>query len=128
MLPDPNVEATISFRRAFETLGIGESLAYELEAAGKFPTPVLRIGARPLLRVPTWPLLELLGVDVRALLEARSDGASDQQVPDGCGTAESAARNGRSPGNSQARASSTTSHDRHSRSPGYTEGAAVEGR
>jgi predicted DNA-binding transcriptional regulator AlpA len=40
-------------------LGIGRSAAYELVRAGEWPTPVLRLGR--LIRVPTAPLLELLG-------------------------------------------------------------------
>jgi len=40
-------------------LGIGRSAAYELVRVGEWPTPVLRLGR--LIRVPTAPLLELLG-------------------------------------------------------------------
>ncbi len=40
-------------------LGIGRSAAYELVRASEWPTPVLRLGR--LIRVPTAPLLELLG-------------------------------------------------------------------
>jgi predicted DNA-binding transcriptional regulator AlpA len=40
-------------------LGIGRSAAYELVRTGQWPTPVLRLGR--LIRVPTAPLLELLG-------------------------------------------------------------------
>ncbi|HEV2889137.1 MAG TPA: hypothetical protein VGX28_02070 [Frankiaceae bacterium] len=42
-------------------LGIGRSAAYDLIVAGLWPTPVLRLGRR--LRIPTAPLLALLGLD-----------------------------------------------------------------
>src|SRR6266568_1933148 len=43
-------------------LGIGRTRAYQLAATGRFPCPVLRIGGS--WRVPTVPLLELLGLPV----------------------------------------------------------------
>ena len=45
---------------AAAVLGIGRTAAYELIRVGAWPTPVLRLGK--LLRVPTAPLLELVGV------------------------------------------------------------------
>lgn len=42
-------------------LGLGRSAAYDLIIAGLWPTPVLRLGRR--LRIPTAPLLALLGLD-----------------------------------------------------------------
>lgn len=42
-------------------LGLGRSAAYDLILAGLWPTPVLRLGRR--LRIPTAPLLALLGLD-----------------------------------------------------------------
>lgn len=42
-------------------LGLGRSAAYDLVLAGLWPTPVLRLGRR--LRIPTAPLLALLGLD-----------------------------------------------------------------
>lgn len=42
-------------------LGLGRSAAYDLVLAGRWPTPVLRLGRR--LRIPTAPLLALLGLD-----------------------------------------------------------------
>ena len=41
-------------------LGLGRSAAYDLILAGRWPTPVLRLGRR--LRIPTAPLLALLGL------------------------------------------------------------------
>jgi hypothetical protein len=51
--------AAIDIGTAAEVLGIGRSAAYELVRCGKWPTPVLRLGK--LIRIPTRPLLELLG-------------------------------------------------------------------
>lgn len=45
---------------AAAVLGVGRSSAYELVRTGQWPTPVLRLGR--LIRVPSAPLLELLGV------------------------------------------------------------------
>ena len=41
-------------------LGLSRSSAYELVRTGAWPTPVVRLGR--LIRVPTAPLLALLGV------------------------------------------------------------------
>jgi hypothetical protein len=41
-------------------LGIGRTAAYELIRAGAWPTPILRLGK--LIRVPSPPLLDLVGV------------------------------------------------------------------
>jgi predicted DNA-binding transcriptional regulator AlpA len=41
-------------------LGIGRTAAYELIRLGHWPTPVLRLGK--LIRVPSGPLLDLVGV------------------------------------------------------------------
>jgi predicted DNA-binding transcriptional regulator AlpA len=41
-------------------LGIGRTAAYELIRVGNWPTPILRLGK--LIRVPSAPLLELVGV------------------------------------------------------------------
>lgn len=45
---------------AAAVLGVGRTAAYELIRVGAWPTPVLRLGK--LIRVPTAPLLELVGV------------------------------------------------------------------
>lgn len=45
---------------AAAVLGVGRSAAYELIRCGQWPTPVLRLGK--LIRVPTAPLLELVGL------------------------------------------------------------------
>ena len=46
-------------------LGLGRSAAYDLILAGAWPTPVLRLGRR--LRIPTAPLLALLGLSTASL-------------------------------------------------------------
>ena len=45
---------------AAAVLGVGRTAAYELIRAGRWPTPVLRLGK--LIRVPTAPLLDLVRV------------------------------------------------------------------
>jgi hypothetical protein len=47
---------------AFQALGCGRTAGYASIRAGTFPVPVLRLGR--VYRVPTLPLLELLGVRV----------------------------------------------------------------
>jgi hypothetical protein len=48
-------------RTAASILGISHTLAYELLAAGQFPTPVIHAGSRAV--VPVAPLLRSLGVE-----------------------------------------------------------------
>ena len=50
----------VDLSTAASALGLGRSAAYELVRAGKWPTPILRLGRA--IRVPTAPLLVLLGV------------------------------------------------------------------
>ena len=45
---------------AAAVLGVGRTAAYELIRLGRWPTPVLRLGK--LIRIPTAPLLELVGI------------------------------------------------------------------
>jgi predicted DNA-binding transcriptional regulator AlpA len=56
--------ASLSLIEAAALLGIGRTHAYNLEAAGQFPVPVLHLGR--VIRVPTAPLLELLGLPTPA--------------------------------------------------------------
>jgi predicted DNA-binding transcriptional regulator AlpA len=51
---------TIDLKTAAQILGIGRTAAYALVRAGHWPTPVVRAGR--LIRVPTAPLLQLLGI------------------------------------------------------------------
>lgn len=52
--------AVVDLPTAARALGVGRSAAYELVRLGAWPTPVLRLGR--LIRVPSAPLLELLGL------------------------------------------------------------------
>jgi predicted DNA-binding transcriptional regulator AlpA len=45
---------------AAAVLGIGRSAAYELIRCNQWPTPTLRLGK--LIRIPSAPLLELVGL------------------------------------------------------------------
>ncbi|HWL38002.1 MAG TPA: hypothetical protein VNQ77_17585 [Frankiaceae bacterium] len=66
MTADVTVEAlttlppVLDVPTAGRLLGLGRSAAYELVESGQWPTPVLRLGRR--LRIPTAPLLALLGI------------------------------------------------------------------
>ncbi len=56
---------------AADALGLSRNAAYELIRVGRFPTPVFRLGR--LIRVPTAPMLALLGVEpTRPAARARS--------------------------------------------------------
>lgn len=50
----------IDLATAAAVLGVGRTAAYELVRTDRWPTPVIRVGK--LIRVPTAPLLALLGV------------------------------------------------------------------
>ena len=60
-------------------LGLGRSAAYELVLAGRWPTPVLRLGRR--LRIPTAPLLALLGLDRSPLSQSGGMVAGSPTAP-----------------------------------------------
>jgi excisionase family DNA binding protein len=45
---------------AAAVLGVGRTAAYELIRTNQWPTPVLRLGK--LIRIPSAPLLDLVGV------------------------------------------------------------------
>lgn len=53
--------AVLDVPTAAALLGVGRSVAYELVRTGQWPTPVLRLGK--LIRIPSAPLLTLLGVE-----------------------------------------------------------------
>lgn len=53
--------AVIDVPTAADVLGVGKTAAYELIRCGGWPTPVFRLGK--LIRIPTAPLLALLGVE-----------------------------------------------------------------
>ena len=55
-----NLPPVVDVLTAAAILGIGRTAAYELIRTGQWPTPILRLGK--LIRVPSAPLLDLLGV------------------------------------------------------------------
>jgi hypothetical protein len=59
-LPDPERQPTLTIRDAGALLGIRIKVCYELARRGEFPVPILRLGSY--YRVPTRPLLDLLGL------------------------------------------------------------------
>ncbi len=56
--------AVLDVPTAADVLGISRTAAYELVRANAWPTPVFHLGR--LIRVPTAPLLVLLGVEATA--------------------------------------------------------------
>jgi hypothetical protein len=52
---------TLDLVDAARLLGIGRTLAYEMVREETWPTPVIRTGRK--IRIPTAPLLMLLGVN-----------------------------------------------------------------
>ena len=52
--------AVLDLPEAARLLGVGRTLAYQLVREGNWPTPVVRVGR--LIKIPTRPLLEYLGV------------------------------------------------------------------
>ena len=50
----------LNVEQAAEVLGLSRTAAYELIRSGEWPTPVFRLGR--LIRIPTAPVLRLLGV------------------------------------------------------------------
>ncbi len=59
-IPDPAERPTLKAEEAFALLGLGKWAGYELIRQGGFPVPVLRLGYK--IKIPTAPLLELLGL------------------------------------------------------------------
>ena len=55
-----NLPPVVDVLTAAAILGIGRTAAYELIRVGQWPTPILRLGK--LIRVPSAPLLDLVGV------------------------------------------------------------------
>ena len=56
---------TVDIVTAARILGVGRTVADELVRDGTWPTPVAHVGRK--IRVPTAPLLDLLGVTPRAV-------------------------------------------------------------
>ena len=58
-----DLPVAIDLRTAARALGICTQTAYRLIRRGVFPCPVVRVGGR--FRVPTTPLLRVLGIEER---------------------------------------------------------------
>jgi excisionase family DNA binding protein len=54
-----NLPPVLDLLTAASLLGVGRTTAYELVRTGQWPTPVVRLGR--IIRIPTAPLMELLG-------------------------------------------------------------------
>lgn len=72
----------IDLATAAQYLGIGRTTAYALAAKDALPVPVVRIGSA--LRVPTAPLLKILGITVPER-DMRAIPDDDRTVPDASG-------------------------------------------
>ncbi|MCX4968914.1 DNA-binding protein [Streptomyces sp. NBC_00654] len=72
----------VDMRTAARALGICTGTAYQLVRRGAFPCPVLRIGG--VYRVPTTPLMRVLGIEERPLYAVDLEG--DQEPDDGTAT------------------------------------------
>jgi hypothetical protein len=55
-----DLPAVVDVCTAAKVLGLSRTAAYELIRLGEWPTPVFRLGK--LIRVPTAPMLDLLGI------------------------------------------------------------------
>lgn len=60
-----SLPAVLDVPTAARVLGLSRTAAYELIRIGAWPTPVFRLGR--LIRIPTAPILSLLGVDATAV-------------------------------------------------------------
>jgi predicted DNA-binding transcriptional regulator AlpA len=56
-----DLPAVVDVCTAAKVLGLSRTAAYELIRVGEWPTPVFRLGK--LIRIPTAPMRELLGID-----------------------------------------------------------------
>ncbi len=56
--------AVVDVSTAARVMGLSRNAAYELVRTNSWPTPVFRLGK--LIRIPTAPMLELLGIESAA--------------------------------------------------------------
>jgi excisionase family DNA binding protein len=68
--------AVLNVEQAAEVLDLSRTAAYELICSGEWPTPVFRLGR--LIRIPTAPVLRLLGVEPEANLNG--PGKTDREA------------------------------------------------
>jgi predicted DNA-binding transcriptional regulator AlpA len=66
--------AVVDVPTAAQALGLSKTAAYELIRCGGWPTPVFRLGK--LIRIPTAPLLALLGIPPEHVEDSRSHSTS----------------------------------------------------
>ena len=66
--------AVVDVPTAAVALEIGRTAAYELVRSGDWPTPIVRLGH--CIRIPTAPLLELLGLSTDPAGDLHSDAAA----------------------------------------------------
>jgi excisionase family DNA binding protein len=69
--------AVVDVPTAASVLGLSRTTVYELIRIGDWPTPVLRLGK--LIRLPTEPILELLGIQPATETHAGSLGTDDAE-------------------------------------------------
>jgi excisionase family DNA binding protein len=69
--------AVVDVPTAASVLGLSRTTVYELIRIGDWPTPVLRLGK--LIRLPTEPILELLGIQPATESPARSLSTDDAE-------------------------------------------------
>ncbi len=74
-----NRPPTLTVPDACELLGISPWTGYELVKRDEFPVPVVRLGRT--IRIPTQPLMDLLGVNDRREIAGAATPAIDQTIP-----------------------------------------------
>ncbi|CAN5829539.1 hypothetical protein BH23ACT2_BH23ACT2_07320 [soil metagenome] len=70
---------TLTMAEACELLGISRWTGYELVKRGEFPVPLVRLGRT--IRIPTQPLLDLLGIDDQREIAGVAAPAINQTIP-----------------------------------------------
>lgn len=68
--------AVLDVPTAARVLGLSRTAAYELIRTGDWPTPVFRLGR--LIRIPTAPILDLLGIDPTTRAVPRDTPSTDR--------------------------------------------------
>ena len=81
-----DMPAALEMAAACELLGISSWTGYELVKRDDFPVPVLHLGRA--IRIPTRPLLDLLGIDPERPIAGVAAPATQQTAPAPCQEAE----------------------------------------
>ena len=79
----PGLPPVLDLKTAARLLGIGSTTAYQMAQAGTLPVPVLRHGRS--IRIPTAPLLRLLGLTVPGGDDGGGIGPEPDPAPAGDG-------------------------------------------